>query len=473
MTLIDQPTLTLSTQMPPHDVEAEMCALASLMLCGEDRKLFSRIRALLHKDAFFQVDHQIIFEVITHLADQGEGDGLDFVLVRAELERRQLLEEVGGIQYLAKIAHAVPSYLHGPHYAKLVRDAFVRRQLIAASDDLARSAYAPLGDTPSSLAMKAAAKLTDIGAAGQTHDIETGEDLAAKFIDSRDSTRVRIIPTGISDLDEKIGGVRKGRFTIVGAKASMGKSTLLRQILLNLAMRGVKVGLVAIEEDDDKIAANILSNLSGVENNKIIERKPLTQEENKALMDAVAKLGTLPLHVCDTAFNLSDISATMHRLALEHECEVIGVDHLHLIDGEIAKGGQVNRNQEVSGISRHLKMLFRKLNVAGVVAAQLNRGGDATQAQNRRPVLRDLRDSGTLEQDGDLIMLLHREDWYRYSEPNYVNTGIVETLVAKNKDGSPAVVSLDFAGAYQRVKNLPLATKQRLSHVSPEVDVFA
>ncbi len=464
MTRTDAPSYVapLQDRLPPHSIPAEMCAIASLLLCGDDSKLFTQIRALLHRDAFFQTDHQIIYDVITDLADKAVP--LDSVIVREELVRRQLFEEIGGNTYLHQILNAVPNHRTGPHYANIVREKFIGRQTIAKCEDTIRSVHTPEdADCASALAMKAATELSEISAKGQVHEIESAEDLVGKWIDARDTGRVGIIPTGIKDLDKLIAGIRKGRFTIIGAKASMGKSTMLRQILLNRAQEGMKVGLVAIEEDDSKITANLLSNLGGIENHKLINHEKLSTYEEKQLVEAMAKLGSLPLRVVDTAFNLTDISATIHRLVLEEGCEVIGVDHLHLIDGEVTKGG--NRNQEVSGISRHLKMLFRKLNVAGVVAAQLNRGGDGIQGHTRQPVLRDLRDSGTLEQDGDLILLLNREDVYRYAEPGYRTNGFLETLIAKNKDGAPAVITLDFWGGYQRVKDLPEDKKPRTPDV--------
>jgi replicative DNA helicase len=183
--------------------------------------------------------------------------------------------------------------------------------------------------------------------------------------------------------------------------------------------------------------------------NRTILKRVANVQERKLIAQAAERFEALPFHAVDTAFSLNDISAQIHRLSLEKGCEVIGIDHLHLIAGEEQRK---TRNDEVSAISRGLKMIFRKLDVGSIVACQLNRGGEG-RAYNQLPILRDLRDSGTLEQDGDLIVLLHREDYYRYQERGYQPSNQLIAIIAKNKDGPVARIRLLFDGKHQRVSD--------------------
>lgn len=449
-------------RLPPHAIEAERCVLSALMLCGDDRATFAKTRSGLTREAFYQADHQIIFDVVIGLFDAGKP--IDTVIVREELKRRGMLEDVGGVAHLAQLLDALPSAAHGPHYASIVIEKYRLRCLIAAANGLLTAAHAPASeDRSSDLAMKFAGELATIGASGQAHIISSMRDMVSAYIDSRTdpSAGGRQLPTGLTDLDDVIGGLRKGQYTIVGGRPSMGKSQLIKQLLTNLAERGIPCGLIAVEEDKGKITENLLSRFSGVDNWRLAEDRA-QREDWVAVTSAVPRLEGLPIYVVDTAFSLTDVVACAHQLVHRHKCEVIIVDHLHLIDGQLPSA---NRNQEVSAISRALKMMFRQLGVAGVVTAQLNRGGDAAASASRKPVLKDLRDSGSLEQDGDLILLLHREDYYHYADEGYRATDQLELVVAKNKSGRMAVVNLFFDGTHQRV----IDWDQRPSAV---VDIF-
>jgi replicative DNA helicase len=257
---------------------------------------------------------------------------------------------------------------------------------------------------------------------------------------------IRRISTGMNALDELIGGLALSRFTIIGAKGGMGKSQLGKQIALNAATAGVKVGIITVEENQEKIAENLLSNASGIENHKIAFGN-LHAEDWKQLVDnAAPKLASLPIWIDDTSFNISQIVASANKLASKYKCQIIMVDHIHLIDGQ---RHNATREREVAAISAALKTTFRKLDVAGVAMAQLNRAGE----KGMRPDLTSLRDSGALEQDGDTIILLHREDYYHWKEQNFQADHMLEAIVTKNKDGRQGTALLNFDGATQSVKD--------------------
>jgi len=260
-----------------------------------------------------------------------------------------------------------------------------------------------------------------------------------------ESDELRRIPTGIRDLDKLIGGLRVGGKTIIGAKPGMGKSLLLKQIGLNLTRRGVRFGVISVEESKFKIAENTLSNQSGVINNRIAFGK-LDDSEWRRLAAALPELAQLPFFICDTVRKLSAIIAAIHVMKYEHGCEVIAVDHLHIIDGE----SDDNREREISKISAELKWVWKDLGVAGIEAAQLNRASGKD-----RPSLASLRDSGSLEQDADVVLLLHREDYYRDAKSKVPPTNVLECLIPKNKDGAPGNVRVNYDGARQQVSDLP------------------
>ncbi len=251
-----------------------------------------------------------------------------------------------------------------------------------------------------------------------------------------------------------IGGLRIRGTTLVGGKPGMGKSALSKQILENIARAGVCVGLITVEEDRYKVATNRLASASGVPNNRIAQAKTTAQELVK-VFDGIASLPANKFFIIDVARKLSEIVAAAHLLATKHGCKVIAVDHVHIVDGE--KDVRENREREISKISSTLKLLWKSLEVAGVEACQLNRG-----AGSERPTMANLRDSGTLEADGDIILLLHREDYYRKKEwkpgqPPPQMDDVLEVIVGKNKDGAEGTIKAHFNESTQTVSDLTYA----------------
>lgn len=447
--LISNVEVTQFDRLPPHSLEAEMCLIGSMMLVGDDKAAFAEMCSGVTGDSFYSPDHQIMFDAIVTL--RGKNCRIDSVILREELARRHLLNEVGGSAYIAQILNMVPSYAHGPHYAGIVKEKHGLRQLITAANAIIRGAYAPTtGEAVAQVAMKYAAELARIGAEGHGHPIHSMDALMDQFeAERRDPEALAklLIKTGIDSLDDAIGGLRKGTFTLVGARPGMGKSMLNKQVLRNIASRGTRCGLISVEEGRQKISENNVSSYSGVDNWKIAQGK-LSDDERAAVNAAVDDLRGLPIWTIDTASALNDIVAAVHQLALRYGCEIIAIDHLHLIDGG---GKEANRTQEVSAVSRALKMVSRELGVASFVTAQLNRGGDGGPGGSREPTMRDLRDSGSLEQDGDVILLLHREDYYRQNEVGYAPTEQLKVIIAKHKSSGTGVVPLYFDERHQTV----------------------
>ena len=456
-TTLDAPIFGGFDRLPPHSIEAEMSFLGSITLAGDDRTIIAHARQLVSRDDFYQADNQIIFDTAIRMYDRKQP--IDALTLREELKRSGVYEEIGGREYLASIMGSVPSSAHYAGYATTIREKSLLRQLISACNDAIRSAYAPRhGEAIQEAAgelMGLSARLAKIAAGAEAAKVHKLYDVSREIIQRKASGEELRMPTGIQKLDDVIGGLRKGSKTIIGGKPGMGKSSLCKQLLMNLSRCGVRCGIISIEETRYKIAENALANLSGVPNNRIAFGTAC-EEEWVSIDVAVEQTEKIPLFIVDCARKLSQIVAMAHLLATQHGCEVIAVDHLHIIDGECDE----NRNIEMTKISAGLKQCWKDLNVAGIEAAQLNRAGGS-----ERPALTNLRDSGSLEADGDVVLLLHRDDYYRKTGNAGPMDNILEVIVAKNKDGACGTVFLNFDEARQlisddRVPDGPLPMEQ-------------
>jgi len=442
MNLINSELARQFDRLPPHSLEAERALLGSLLKIDGDAATVAKIRQMITADSFFQADHSIIYTEVLRLLDAGKV--VDGTTLAEALKSRQLLEEVGGYAYLGEILTSVPHGVGALDYAGIIREKSLLRGLITIGNDMLRRAYGPLdGDAPDAMAMQFSARAAKLATTGKAHEVHRLADVAMEVFESRESGTVRRIPTGLESLDRIVGGLRVGGKTIVAARPGMGKSLLLKQIGLNLARRGVKFGVVSVEESRHKIAENALSNVSGVINNRIAFAK-LSQDEWSELARGLGQLDGSTFYIVDSARRLTNIIAAAQILRAEYGCEVIGVDHVHIVDGETDE----HREREISKISAELKWTWKDLGVAGIECAQLNRGSGRD-----RPTLASLRDSGSLEQDADTVILLHREDYFR--PPGQPEDHIVEAIIAKNKDGATGVIPCHYDGARQRIADLP------------------
>jgi replicative DNA helicase len=432
--------------LPPHSLEAEMCTLSAMMLAGDNPAMLASIRASIGRDDFFQADHQIIFDVICACADQN--GAVDAMLVREDLIRRELLEEIGGIDYLARILNEVPNAANGAHYAGIVREKATLRRIIGAASDTLRRCYAPMtGEGPDDIAREFLAELHGVCRGRASQSIVKFDRLLADVMQTRRDGVATRIGTGLRTLDEICGGLPKGGYTILAGRPSMGKSQLGKQVVKNVARSGIAVGIVSCEETLQKIGQNYLSGESGVENNRIAYGNCDEREWGQIEAAAVPAFTSLPIFATDKPVRLGEVESAITTLVTRYGCELVFVDYLQLID---APGAQT-KEQEIAKVSIALKHVFKGLGAAGLVAAQLSRANETGTV--RRPELRDLRHSGQIEQDGDVILLLHREDYYHYKQRDYAPNHVLEVNVAKNKDGPMGTARLHFEGKYQTVKD--------------------
>lgn len=419
------------SKLPPHSIESEMCLIGSMMLFGDDDAAHATTLTLVSRDAFYQADHQIIFDTICAL--RAEGGRVDAVLVREALVKKNLFEEIGGMEYLAALLNKVPSYAHYAHYAKIVAEKHKYRELIALGNETLRRAYAAELE-PNEIAMKLSEDAAKIATEGSFNKIVHISDVLPDVLRTRHEAPTDIFPTGISSIDEMIGGFGFGKTHVIGALPGIGKSALLKKFLRTIGGAGLPIAIISSEEKRKKIAANMLSGESGIMNNRI-QRGSASMEEWDCVETAAATLKGLPIFIVDSAYRLSEIVAMAHLAVAKHGCRAIFIDHVHIIDAECERGA--SRENEVSKISRTLKRTWSQLNVIGVQACQLNKASG-----KERPNSSNLRDSGTLFADADVIMLLHRPDYHYRDDPGYARTNLLEVIFDKNKDGSQAIVSL-------------------------------
>ena len=423
----------------PHDLTSERVTLGSIMRMDmrtpADQSRMAKVKQLLRPEDFFSFDHQHIYREMLRL------DSKDLPIaigtVANALESRGVLADCGGGWYLVDLWNSAPHSVQVEAYAMIVHERAMVRQFIQIGEEIIRRGTSGLGDNANAVAMEMSSRLAKLSIKGQTHKVHLLEEVMQEVYLSKETKQTRGVMTGIEAIDNIIGGIRFGEKLIIGAKPGMGKSELVKQIGLNLAAQKIKFGIISVEEKREKIGENILSNVSGVVNSRI-NRNDLRGEDWQAMAQAIADTAGYPFVIVDSVRKLSDVVAQAHILKADHGCQVIAVDHLHIIDGETNE----YREREMSKISTELKWVWKDLGVAGIECAQLNRKDGV-----ERPNLASLRDSGTLEQDADVVILLHREDYYRKNGFDHV----MEAIIAKNKNGATATVRLVHDGARQRV----------------------
>jgi replicative DNA helicase len=430
-------------RLPPHSIEAEMCLLASMML---DKDAIGQIVQIVDRDAFFQADHQIIFDCLVKLYEQNKP--IDAVIVREELSKRQLLEEVGGVAYLAQILNAVPSAAHGAHYAGIVREKYLLRQLIAASNDIQRDAYSP-HEQADLVVDKAEKRIFDIAQkkiGGAIVPLETVLHEVFEMIENRGQ---RGLETGFYDLDDMLNGLQNGEMIIVAARPSMGKTAFAMNLIEGIAAdRNIPCAVFSLEMSKQQLAQRMLCSRGKIDSHKL-RRGMLQAHEYQQLATVVGQLAKAPIWVDDSAgLTPLDLRAKARRLKMQHDIRCIMIDYMQLMDNP----GPDSRQQQISEISRAIKAVAREINIPVIALSQLNRSTEGRDGH--RPRMSDLRESGSIEQDADVVMLLHREDYYNMGEPDFQPDNIAEIIVAKQRNGPTGTVKLNFDSKSTRFENL-------------------
>jgi len=444
--LIDPSIARQFDRLPPQAIEAEMCLIGSMML---DKEVVGQVVQIVDREAFYQADHQILFDILVKLYEQNRS--IDAIIVREELAKRQLLEEVGGTPYLAQILSAVPSSAHAAHYAGIVREKSLLRQLISASNDILRDAYAP-HEQADLVLDKAEKRIFDIAQKKVGGAMTPLEDVLVEVFETIESRGQRGIETGFFELDDMMNGLQNGEMIIVAARPSMGKTAFAMNVIEHISADSrLPTAVFSLEMSKQQLAQRMLCSRGQIDAHKL--RKGMLQaHEYQHLANVVGELAKAPVWVDDSpGLTVLDLRAKARRLKLQHDIKCIMIDYMQLMDNP----GPESRQQQISEISRGIKAVARELNVPVLCLSQLNRQSEGRDGH--RPRMSDLRESGSIEQDADVIALLHREDYYRMSEPDFQPDNIAEVIIAKQRNGPTGTVKLTFLNKTTRFENLSTA----------------
>src|SRR3984957_4100649 len=444
--LIDTSVARQFDRLPPHSIEAEMCLLGSMML---EKEIVGQAVQLVDREAFYQADHQVIFDVLVKLYEMNRP--IDAVILFEELVKRQLLEEVGGKGDIGQILNSVPSAAHAMHYAGIVREKAMLRQLIGASNDILRDAYAPYEQAEIVLD-KAEKRIFEIAQKKVGGSMEPMEKVLHEVFEMIENRGQRGLVTGFHELDDMMNGLQKGEMIIVAARPSMGKTAFAMNIIEHVsADLRLPCAVFSLEMSKQQLAQRMLCSRGQIDAHKL-RKGMLNSQEYTKLATVVGELAKAPIWVDDSAsLTPLDLRAKARRLKLQHDVKCIMIDYMQLMDNP----GPESRQQQITEISRAVKAVARELNIPVICLSQLNRMTEGREGH--RPRMSDLRESGSIEQDADVVMLLHREDYYRMRDPDFQPDNIAEVIIAKQRNGPTGTVKLTFQNRTTRFENLSSA----------------
>jgi replicative DNA helicase len=440
---------TEALKLPPFSIEAEQAVLGGLML---DNNAWDKVADVINEEDFYRRDHRLIFRAIASLAN--EAQPCDAVTLSEWLESQNELDNAGGLSYLGSLANSTPSAANIKAYAEIVRERSVMRQLISVANGISNSAYQPEGRTSAELLEEAEQRVFEIadkGARGRTGYIGI-KHLLTKAVDTIDKlfqldSPITGVPTGFTDFDEQTAGLQKSDLVIVAGRPSMGKTTFAMNIVENAAIKHkLPVAVFSMEMPGEQLAMRMMSSLGHIDQHKIRTGK-LGDEDWPRLTSAVGILSEAPIYIDDTpAMTPGELRARARRISREHGLGLIVIDYLQLM--QMPSASRENRATEISEISRNLKALAKELNVPVVALSQLNRSLE--QRPNKRPVMSDLRESGAIEQDADLIVFIYRDEVYN---EDTTDKGIAEIIVGKQRNGPIGTTRLTFVGRHTKFEN--------------------
>lgn len=440
-------------KIPPHSIEAEQATLGGLLL---DNAAWDKIGDVLREDDFYRADHRLIWKHIAQLVEKGKP--ADVITVYEALDAEKRAEDVGGLSYLNDLAQNTPSAANIKGYADIVRDRSVLRRLLGASGDIADNVFNREGRSVREILDSAEAAVFQIAEEG-ARGKQGFEDLASLIAQVRDrvqelhdmnSPDITGIETGFKDLDMKTSGLQPGDLIIVAGRPSMGKTTFAMNVAENVALAGGIVGVFSMEMGGTQLAMRILGSIGQLDLHRLRTGK-LDDHEFSRFATAMERLQDCKLHVDETpALTSLELRARARRLHRVYgKLDLIVIDYLQLMSGSSASGREENRATEVSEISRSLKALAKELRCPVIALSQLNRGLE--QRQDKRPMMSDLRESGAIEQDADVILFIYRDEVYHPEAEN--NKGLAEVIIGKQRNGPIGKVELTFLGQYTKFAN--------------------
>ncbi|NPV53412.1 MAG: replicative DNA helicase [Firmicutes bacterium] len=438
-------------RIPPQNIEAEQSTLGSMLI---SREAIAKVFDVLAPEDFYKDAHRIVFEVIVSLFDKGQP--VDLITVTEQLRQRDALEQVGGVSYLTALANTVPTAANVEYYAKIVKDKSILRSLVVAGTQIAALGYEGAEDVE--LALDEAEQV--IFRIAQNKPSEGFVDIKTVLIDTFERIEylynnkggVTGVSSGFTDLDRLTSGFQPSDLIIVAARPSMGKTTFALNIAEHVAINEkIPVAVFSLEMSKEQVAQKMLCSAAGVDNQGL--RTGFLKDPDWAKLSmALGRLSEAPIFIDDSAgISIMELRARARRMKIQHGLGMIIVDYLQLLQG---RGRIENRQQEVSEISRALKALAKELNVPVMALSQLSRA--AEQNPRALPRLSNLRESGAIEQDADVVIFLYREDYY---EQESENKDTLDVIIAKQRNGPTGSIKLYFQKEFSRFSNLEQSRK--------------
>ncbi len=439
-------------RVPPHSIEAESSVLGGLLL---DNTAWDRMGDLLTDNDFYRHEHKLIFSAISTLINNSKP--ADVITVYEQLQNQGKAEGMGGLGYLNSLAQYVPSASNIRRYAEIVRERSILRKLVTASDEIATNAFSPQGRPVERILDEAEQKIFNIGEEGSRmkQGFQSMDTLVVDLMDrvqemADNPNDITGVPTGFYDLDRMTSGLQAGDLVVLAARPSMGKTAFAINIAEHVALNeGLPVAVFSMEMGAAQLAVRVVGSIGRIDQGHLRTGK-LTDEEWPRLTDAIERLRTVSLHIDETAgLTSSELRANARRLA--RKCGKLGlivVDYLQLMTGSSGGDGE-NRATELGEISRGLKMLAKELQCPVIALSQLNRGVE--QRTDKRPMMSDLRESGAIEQDADIIMFIYRDDYYNKDSKD---PGVAEIIIGKQRNGPTGAVRLTFLKPLTRFESL-------------------
>ncbi|MFT9496513.1 replicative DNA helicase [Anaerosolibacter sp.] len=433
-------------RIPPHNIDAEQSVLGAMIL---DREAIITASEIIRGDDFYKEAHKEVFDAIIDLYNRNEP--VDMVTLSEELSQRQILEAIGGISYLASLSSAVPTTTNVKYYSKIVEEKAILRRLIKASSEILDKGY-QAEDELNSILDLAEKNIFNISQSRSQEGFSPIKEILLESFNKieelyQSKGGITGITTGFSDIDRKTSGLQRSDLILVAARPSMGKTAFSLNLVQNAALKGgAAVAVFSLEMSKEQLVQRMLSAESHIEIQKI-RNGTLSEDEWPRLAKAMGPLAQAKVFIDDTpGITVMEMKAKCRKLKMEHGLDMIMIDYLQLMSGD---GKVESRQQEISAISRNLKGLAREMDCPVVALSQLSRAAELRA--DHRPILSDLRESGAIEQDADIVMFLYRDEYYH---PDSEKKNIGEVIIAKQRNGSTGTVELAWLGQFTKFANL-------------------
>ena len=439
--------MPLSQRVPPQSIDAEMSVLGAMLI---KKEAITQAQELLKADDFYREAHRLVYDAMLELA--GNGEPVDLVTLTEALRKKEILEKVGGISFLTQLANYTPTAANIVYHAKIVKEKSELRHLIDAATEIASAAYEAT-DEVTDIMDDAEKKILAIAGSQSTGGFEPIKDIVINAIDHVESIYeskggLTGIGTGFKDLDAMTSGLQKSDLVLVAARPSMGKTAFTLNIAAYAALHGHTVAFFSLEMNKEQLVQRMLCSEGGIDSQRLRTGK-LDDQEWQQLINTADKISKAKLFIDDTAgISVMELRSKARRLKAEHGLDLIVIDYLQLMQGR-SKGGDNSRQQEISEISRSLKALARELDVPVVALSQLSRSVESRTV--KKPMLSDLRESGSLEQDADIVMFLYREDYY---DQETEKKNITEVMISKHRNGPIGSIELFFQKEFTKFRDL-------------------